>query len=116
MKINFINQTYGTNSFALKLKTHLGEDKYFRFRALVAFVKRSGISLLEPELTSFLNRGGALHWIVGIDCGGTSPEALEYLLGLYRSHRPKVRIRYYSAGSQHHVFHPKIFFWILKLN
>lgn len=109
MQLDFVNQTFGTNSFANKLKSHLANSNVSRFRALVAFAKRSGIALLEPELTSFLNRGGAMQWIIGIDCGGTSPEALEYLIGLSCSYSPRVKVSYFSAGSQYHVFHPKIY-------
>lgn len=109
MQLDFVNQVFGTNSFANRLKLNLAHPGMSRFRALVAFVKRPGLALLEPELASFLNRGGIMQWTVGVDCGGTSPEALEYLLGLSRSYRPRVNIMYFSAGSQYHVFHPKIY-------
>jgi HKD family nuclease len=109
MQIDFVNQVFGTNDFGARLKVNLADPTVCRFRALVAFVKRYGLAYLEPESTSFLTRGGTMEWIVGLDCGGTSPEALEYLLGLSRSYRPRVNVRYFSAGSQHHVFHPKIY-------
>jgi len=110
MQLNIVNQMFGVNDFANRLKSHLSKASAgWRFRVLVAFIKRNGLSLLEPELTTFLENKGKAQWIVGIDCGGTSPDALEYLFGLSRTYPGQVDAKVFSAGSQFHVFHPKLY-------
>lgn len=41
----------------------------------VAFVKRSGVSLLRPALDKFVQAGGILEVVAGIDHRGTSGPA-----------------------------------------
>jgi HKD family nuclease len=111
MKVDILNQMYGRNDFAHQVKSYLAKGHAgWRLRVLVAFVKRSGLGLLEPELTKFHDNNGQSQWIVGIDCGGTSPEALEYLLGLSKAYPKQINAKIFSAGSPFHVFHPKIYF------
>lgn len=117
MKVDIINQMFGTNVFANRLKEHLSKAyKGSRLRALVAFVKRSGLALLEPELTGFLENQGSAKWIVGIDCGCTSPDALDHLLGLSKMYPHQVEAKVFSAGSRWHVFHPKLYLLDSKRN
>lgn len=109
MRVSILNQMYGSNDLATRLKSGLTWARDGRFRVLVAFAKKNGMGLLEPELTRFLSNGGKMEWIVGLDCGGTSPEALEYLYGLSRDYPHQVNARLFSAGSRFHTFHPKLY-------
>jgi HKD family nuclease len=109
MQLFILNQMYGSNDFASRLKSSLSRARGWRFRVLVAFAKKNGLELLEPELTQFLRNNGKMHWIVGVDCGGTSPEALEYLYGLSKAYPNQVDTKIFSAGSRFHTFHPKLY-------
>lgn len=60
----------------------LESGKYSSLRVLVAFAKGTGVGLISPALEKFILAGGAVEVIVGLDMDGTSPDALESLLGL----------------------------------
>jgi HKD family nuclease len=65
-----------------RIVRHLGSGKYSSMRVLVAFAKGTGVGLLAVALGDFIQAGGAAEIIVGLDMDGTSPDALESLVGL----------------------------------
>lgn len=69
-----------------------------------AWVRASGVGLLWPALNTFLDRGGRLRAVVGIDRDNTSQEGLELLLGLPGD--VKVWVRHNEYGP---LFHPKMY-------
>lgn len=56
------------------------EEKYHSFQAAVAFAKRTGVQHIEEELRSFVESGGYVRLVIGVDYQGTSTEALSDLL------------------------------------
>lgn len=76
------------------------------FRCVVAFARWSGVSLLAPDLNKFLEarKRNSCEFIVGVDLGGTTAEALDYLL-----HLPKSKVHILRSGDPRIVFHPKIY-------
>lgn len=69
----------------------------------VAFAKRSGVTLLRPALDAFVQSGGALEVVAGIDHRGTSKQGLEELLAV----TPNVFI--FRDNRQDHTFHTKLY-------
>lgn len=78
--------------------------------ASVAFATLDGILLLGPvegPLASFLERGGQLNWIVGIDAVTTS-DALNMLRNLQQAFPGNIHLRAYKSQDGT-LFHPKFF-------
>lgn len=110
VNIKIINQHPGANSFYQQLGMVLTQSlNPLRFRVLSAFVKLSGLNLISGPLLNYIRNGGRTDWIVGIDLGGTSPEALKYLNWLQDSFSSQVSIKIFSAGNHFNVFHPKLY-------
>lgn len=77
----------------------------------VAFLKWSGIEVIEKNLNSFLDNNGKLKIIVGLDFFTTEPAAIQYFLDLNKDN-PKVEIRYYpipNSRNEATAFHPKLY-------
>lgn len=74
-------------------------------RLAIAFVRKSGVDLLNNELQDFKNRGGKLKLIFGEDFNLTDGSALEELL----NQGAEMKLYLPRKG----VYHPKI--WIFKL-
>ena len=110
MRVKLISGPYGSSRLGDHLLRELADPKWTRLLASVAFVKRSGTSLLQRPLRDFSSRS-AVRITVGVDHGGTSVEGIEDLLGvlsatgaLWVLHHPP------SPGhSAHHTLHPKLF-------
>jgi HKD family nuclease len=72
----------------------------------VAWVRRSGVRHLLPSFTEFLQRGGSLRLVVGIDIENTSKEGLEDLLSLAQRGTVQIFV-YHNEASV--TFHPKVY-------
>ncbi|MDH3009265.1 phospholipase D family protein [Gordonia alkanivorans] len=69
---------------------------------VVAWAKRSGLSLIESDLRKIRARGGSISMIVGISEGGATRQGLELALALC----DRVEVFFDSAGR---TFHPKVY-------
>ncbi len=103
MEVRAQHQFAGVNPFSDLLNERLGAQEYDRLRVLVAFARWSGLHLIDEGLREFTARG-SLDAIVGIDLGGTTAEALEYLMNL-----PNSTVRIVRTGNPRIIFHPKVF-------
>lgn len=82
MHVTLLHQRLGKGGMDERIVEHLRSDKYSTMRVLMAFAKGSGVGLLGAALGDFVAAGGAVEIIVGLDMDGTSPDALESLVGL----------------------------------
>ena len=72
----------------------------------VAWVRASGTAYLAEPFTRFLEHGGRLCIIAGIDIENTTREGLQALLDLERHGRCETYVYHNESGS---VFHPKVY-------
>lgn len=72
----------------------------------VAWVRASGMAYLSDRLANFLQHGGQLSVIVGIDIQNTTREGLQALLDLEQYGRCETFVYHNEAGG---VFHPKLY-------
>lgn len=79
----------------------LDSGKYSSLRVLVAFAKGTGVGLISPALEKFIQAGGGVEVIVGLDMDGTSPDALESLVGI------GVSVHVFGVTGDR-TFHPKV--------
>ena len=90
-----------------KTLSRLLEDKTLQdFRFAVAYARSAGAKILGPSLRTFIDAGGAVQGIVGVNQGNTSYQGLTQLCeviddGLY--------LRCGRKGRA--VFHPKLYFF-----
>lgn len=102
MQVAVLNQYAGQNTIATEVARLLRDPAFNRVRVLMAFARGGGIGLLRDPLMEFLDRGGSGEAILGLDLGGTSPEALEALLGL--------GVDCFVLGVRgDRTFHPKVY-------
>jgi HKD family nuclease len=67
----------------------------------MAFAKGTGVGLISPALDAFIQSGGKVEVIVGLDMDGTSPDTLESLLG--------IGAKVFAFGVKgDRTFHPKV--------
>jgi len=106
MKINFINQIAGQDAIGDLLNNLLKDETkgFLRLKLVMAFVNHTGLSQIQDSLESFYDRRGILEFIIGLDNGITSYEALKYL----RTRFPKAGLFLFQDQSVNVVFHPKI--------
>lgn len=110
MNVEFISQPFATRRLGDYLLDALGDARWQRFLASVAFAKRSGTAHVLAPLHAFAGRA-TTRISVGVDHGGTSLEGVEDLFGaldgrgeLFVAHHTR------SPGDRvHHTFHPKVF-------
>jgi len=72
----------------------------------VAWVRASGMAYLSDRLQNFLQHGGQISIIVGIDLHNTTREGLQALLELERHGQSETFVYHNEAGS---IFHPKLY-------
>lgn len=77
----------------------------------VAFLKYTGIKVVEKSMRQCLDNGGSLELIAGLDFKTTDSQALQYFINLKKEY-PKVN--FYCFGDRKEnktniVFHPKIY-------
>lgn len=82
MRVALLHQHLGKGGMDERIAGLLDSGKYSSLRVLVAFAKGTGVGLISPALETFIQAGGAVEVIVGLDMDGTSPDALESLVGL----------------------------------
>ena len=82
MRVSLLHQHVGEGGMDERIAELLESGKYSSLRVLVAFAKGTGVGLVSPALERFIQEGGAVDVIVGLDMDGTSPDALESLVGL----------------------------------
>lgn len=106
MKI--ILQPFSEQRLGDMLKTALSEQGQIwnSFQAAVAFAKRSGVAHLQNELQGFVDRGGYIRIVIGIDQYGTSIEALSDLLNIIGD---KGEIWINHEPNKYITFHPKVY-------
>jgi HKD family nuclease len=84
------------------LKDALADERFMRLDMVVAWVKRSGLRLIAPDIERFRDRGGEVHAIVGVDERGATRQGLE----LVRAKCNEVIVYREPAGG---TFHPKLY-------
>lgn len=105
MKVAFLGQLAGSDTAATTLSTELGSGDFTRLRFMVAFTRWSGLHLLNGPLQAFATTPGTtIEGVCGVDLGGTTAEALTYLLEL-----PGAAIKIFRSGNPRIVFHPKMY-------
>jgi len=77
----------------------------------VAFLKYTGIKVIEKSMRQCLDNGGSLELIAGLDFRTTDSQSLQYFINLKKEY-PKVN--FYCFGDRKEnktniVFHPKIY-------
>ena len=102
-RIEFVHQPSASNRIGDRLKENLAAP-WTRFRAAIAFVKRSGARHVAPALAAFA-RTRDVEIIVGIDHGGSSAEGLRDLLDAVS---PTGRVIVFHNRLPF-TFHPKVY-------
>jgi hypothetical protein len=82
MEVEILHQWSGNECLYKRLREFLviKPRRFVKLRILMAFTRWSGLGLIHTELSTFAKAGGKIEAILGIDVGGTTPEALRYLL------------------------------------
>ena len=102
-RIEFVHQPSPAHRIGDRLKQNLAAP-WTRFRAAVAFVKRSGTRHIAPALAEFA-RTRQVEIIAGIDHGGSSAEGLRDLLDAVS---PSGRVIIFHNRLPF-TFHPKVY-------
>ena len=114
MRLRVINQYPDLGATAPRLKARLSEfakHPNAQFRCLVGFASAGGLRRLERSILAFLQSGGSIYVIVGLDLGGTSRDALECLLAWKRAFPKRVDVRAFTTGDNVTIFHPKVYWF-----
>ena len=85
-------------------------------RIAVAFMKYSGLKVIENSLQKCLERNGNVEIIAGLDFKTTDPQAIKFLLNLKKSNSS---LSFFCFGDKQDnktniVFHPKIYLFNKK--
>jgi len=77
----------------------------------VAFLKYSGVKVIEKALDSFLKNNGIIEIIAGLDFKTTDPQSMHYFIQLQKQ---VSNLKFYCYGDKDEnktdvVFHPKIY-------
>ncbi|MBM2817686.1 MAG: Restriction endonuclease [Parcubacteria group bacterium] len=80
-------------------------------RIAIAFLKYSGIKVIEKSLNQCLDNNGTVEIIAGLDFKTTDPQSMHYLIQLQKT---KPNLKFYCYGDKdvnknNIVFHPKIY-------
>jgi len=80
-------------------------------RIAVAFMKMTGLRVIEESLNNCLNKKGTIEIIAGLDFKTTDPQAIKFLIDLRKSFS---NLSFYCFGDKNEnhtdiVFHPKIY-------
>jgi hypothetical protein len=103
VKVKFVGQPYrhwpcGASFIA----EALADPTVTRLVILTAWVRKSGIGLIEPRLRELRERGGRVELYAGVDLKGTSIQGLE----LAQSAATSVKVVHDPEGR---TFHPKVY-------
>ena len=77
----------------------------------VAFLKYSGVKVIESALKQCLDNGGNVELIAGLDFKTTDPESIHYFVNLKKQY-PKAKFYCFGDKGENKtdiVFHPKIY-------
>lgn len=80
-------------------------------RIAIAFLKYSGIKVIEKSLDQCLKNNGSVEIIAGLDFKTTDPQSMHYLIQLQKS-TPNLKFYCYGdkdVNKNSIVFHPKIY-------
>lgn len=80
-------------------------------RIAIAFLKYSGIKVIEKSLNQCLKNNGNVEIIAGLDFKTTDPQSMHYLIQLQKS-TPNLKFYCYGdkdVNKNNIVFHPKIY-------
>lgn len=102
--VDFIFQPQNGYRVGDLLISELQNETWDQFRAVIAFVKRSGVKHIQKHLSAFSSRGH-VEIVVGIDQGGTTVEGLQMLFDAMGD-RGKLFVFHNRNNS---TFHPKIY-------
>ncbi len=85
-------------------------------RMAVAFLKYSGLKVIESAMGKCLQNKGNIEIITGLDFKTTDPQSIHYLIQL---HRQMPNLKFYCYGDRDEnktdiVFHPKIYLFQSK--
>ena len=101
MKMEFLANELKTGRV---LSSLLCSHEYREFRFAVAYVRKSGVKMLEKEMKDFAARDGVAQGVVGINQGNTSYQALALLASIFPDSL------YLRCGRRpRSVFHPKLY-------
>lgn len=103
VETSIIDQVAGRSPLVETLRASLLDPSFETFCFAVAFVRWSGLYMLDESLQSFARRG-RIDGIVGVDLGGTTADALHYLSSL-----PGTRLRICNVANPYITFHPKYY-------
>lgn len=84
------------------IKERLEDERYSRFYFAVAFLRKSGFNYIGESLTEFLDRGGEVYGVAGVDNKVTTREALEQLSEI------GTQSTIFNTSSDF-IFHPKFY-------
>jgi HKD family nuclease len=101
-------QPFGGADLGTAITTELRGGTWTSFRAVVAFLKLSGLRHLASPLDRFLTAGGQASLTIGLDHDGTSLEGLQDLWRVIRG-RADLYVFKEGQGGQSRTFHPKAF-------
>lgn len=77
----------------------------------VAFLKYSGVKVIENSLRQCLDNGGSVELIAGLDFKTTDPQSIHYFVNLEKEY-PKMKFYCFGDKGENKtdiVFHPKIY-------
>ncbi|WQR63250.1 hypothetical protein KVD98_07155 [Helicobacter pylori] len=77
----------------------------------VAFLKYSGVEVIQDALIDSLEKGAEFEIIVGLDFKTTDSKSIRFLLDLNKTYK---KLKFYCYGDKENnktdiVFHPKIY-------
>jgi len=78
----------------------------------VAFLKHSGVKVIENSLLRSLDKGGKFEMITGLDFKTTDPKSMQYFIDLKKKYKSQLKFYCYGdkdANKTQIVFHPKIY-------
>ena len=106
MRVSILNQKAGSdpigdeiNEFLLRRKAPLTHVKF-----LMAFVNKNGLRYMKDALEQYYDAGGVVEFIIGIDNGVTTYDALKYL----RRRFPDASLFIFHDNSPSKMFHHKV--------
>lgn len=105
--MRFINQPRGgvLGEELQEILNHRADNGFEFFYIIVAYVKKSGVTRLQPHMEQFKRDGGKIKAVVGISQKNTSFQGLKLLLPICDE------IYVYHNEIPDYTFHPKIYFF-----
>lgn len=102
MKTRFVPQPFANqDSLGIFIKTVAANPALDVLYIAAAWAKRSGLARISGDVSSFRNRGGSAHAIVGVSEGGATSQGLQMLTTMFDTAHV-----FHDAGR---TFHPKVY-------